>query len=185
MEEVPFLADAHVKLRMTECLIRARKYDEALKAAKDFSDRNGGGKPRPLNRGAFMNQYMASVKSGNYEEAAHVFEDYCARNSAAALEAQTYLVRAQAMEKEKLYDAALTDVEFAEKVEPKSNFIPEVVREQVQCLKALGRLTDAAKRMEVLIRTYPNSIYSTNMEAPPTPVAPPPTSPPAAPPKKK
>ncbi len=152
--------ETHVKLRVLESLIRVRKYDEALASAKKYHESGIKTKARPLERGALLNQMTANVKIDRQDEAFRILEEFCMKNSSAVMEAQTYLLRAQALQTLRQFDAALTDLEFAEKIEPKSNFIPEILFEQAVCLNVLGKVNEAGKKIAELKKVYPNSPFA-------------------------
>jgi tetratricopeptide (TPR) repeat protein len=149
------------RLRAAECCIHLRKFDEAIQRHKALLQ---GVKSdeilTPIERGFAQDKVKAALRQGKYPGARQLLEEFVLKNLNVLEDDITFMLRGKISFGEKKWEAAATDFEFIEKLEPRSNFIPEALFLAGHCYLGLNKPAEAKKAFERVVNRYGNSAFA-------------------------
>ena len=149
------------KLRAAECCIHLRRFDEAMKRHQALQQgANRDEVLTPVERGFEMDKVQAAIKQGKFTGARDLLEEFVLKRPIVLDDDFTFMLRGKAEFGDKKWEAAATDFEFIEKLEPRSNYIPESLFLTGQCYAGLGKTAEARKAFERLVNRYGNSTFA-------------------------
>jgi TolA-binding protein len=149
------------RVRAAECLVHLRRFDEAMQRHQALKEAvKSDNVLTPVERGFAQDKVKAALKQGKYTGARDLLEEFILKNPSVLEEDVTFMLRGKIEFGEKKWEAAATDFEFIEKLEPRSNYIPEAIFLAGQCHAALGKNAEAAKAFERVTSRYAKSPYA-------------------------
>lgn len=152
---------ARAKLRAAECLIHLRRFDEAkARHAELQQSRRGGEMLTPLERSFAQDRVRTAIRQGKFPAARQLLEDHLLKYPSVLEEDHPFLWRGKINMGERKWEAAVTDFEFLERLEPRSNHLPEALFLAGQCQAALGKTAEAVKLFERVSTRYGNSPFA-------------------------
>ena len=149
------------RLRAAECCIHLRRFDEAMQRHKTLLQ---GVKPdeilTPVERGFAKDRIQAALRQGKFPGARQLLEEFVLKNPGVLEDDFVFMLRGKSSFGENKWEAAATDFEFIEKLEPRSNYIPEALFLTGQCYAALQKKAEATRAFERVVNRYGNSPFA-------------------------
>jgi TolA-binding protein len=149
------------QLRAAQSCVHLRRFDEARQRHKALQQGvRADAILTPVERGFARDRIQAAIRQQRYPGARELLEEFVLKNPQVLEEDFPFMLRGRMAFGEKKWEAAATDFEFIEKIEPRSNFIPEALFLSGQSYAALGKNAEAAKAFERVVNRYGNSAFA-------------------------
>lgn len=155
------------RIRAAECLIHLRKFDEASQRHDALIQASGGGGIilTPVERNFERDKVRSAIRQQKFDGARDLLETFVAAHPVVLREDFVFFLRGQISFGLRKWEAAATDFEFVEHVEPRSNFIPEALLQSGRAYLELGKKAEATKALERVATRYGNSAFAETAKA--------------------